>query len=392
MDSLFSSTLSNPFGTSDYFNPLKNNNENSFSSGFHSDLESRLYSSLQRVSGGQDAGAVAEIESTDFSPEKIAERVISFVSNALDTRASSEIERQSLLAQAREGVEQGINEAREILSSTGNISDDAGENIEETRQLIFNGLDKLATVADTEDHDVNKTSITDTQSSILSASSQSSRQASIQIETQDGDLVTIDISSFSSTSINQLNVSNDDVTLSAFQKSSKYNFDFNYTIQGELDSGEREAIDDLLKDVNKVAKKFFNGDVQDAFNKALSLGIDGEELAAFSLDLNYSRTTEVITAYQSIENIASEQTTAEPVASIADAVNYAEEINNIIHTSPEKLPFNNSVVASIDLFTLFIEQQFEPATEVENDTVSLLKQLLEHLGTVEFTQDAISHS
>lgn len=385
MDSLFSSISSQPFGRSNFFNPLinKHNEDKLFNSSL-SVLESKLYSSFQKMSGRQVIEPAAKTDSSDFSPQKIAERIVSFVSDTLDTRASSDLERQSLLAQAREGIEQGINEARDILFSTGNLSDAADEKIDQTRQLIFKGLDELASTQNSvtpDNNNQNQINNTNTEAAIFSASSQSSRQASIQIETQDGDLVTIEGSSFSSSSFSQANITTDTHNMTAYQKSSEYNFEFKYSIEGNLDQGERDAIDDLLKDVNKVAKRFFNGNIQSAFNKALDLDIDGKQLAAFSLDLDYSRRTEVIASYQTIENIAAQQTDleTEPVANLSDAVNYAEEVSDVISKPPAEVPFNEPQIASANLYSLIIEQQLELINEVRTDSVNLLKQFLEQL-------------
>ena len=120
-------------------------------------------------------------------------------------------------------MNRGINEARDVLLSSGSLSDAESERIDETKQLIFNGLDKLIDVDNAESHDDNISSA-GIQTSVFSASEQSSRQASIQIETLDGDQVSIDVSSFSSASFTQGNASTDNVTLSAFRKSNEYNF------------------------------------------------------------------------------------------------------------------------------------------------------------------------
>lgn len=389
MDALVSAILPGNFEPANLFKPLKSNtNENNAFTKIQSLLESKLNSSLQKTAGIQTIEATiaepntgATTSATEFSPQKVAERVLSFVSNALDARASTDVERQNLLSLAREGVEQGVNDALGILSSSGNLSDDIRSEIDETRALIFTGLDELSGLQQLVDDGArNEFGIVNNQANFISTSDQLSRQTSIQIETQDGDQVSINIASFSSFSFNQASASNGNTAITASQLNISSTSEFNYTVEGELDDGEREAINNLLNNVSEVAKKFFDGNLQDAFDKALSLNINAEELAAFTLDLNYSRSTEVVTAYQTIENNIPEQTFANPAAGIADIIDYAKEVSDIINNPPTDTVFNNPAVANKDLYDLFIEQQRQSVVETNNDTTNLLKQLLSHLG------------
>ena len=66
-------------------------------------------------------------------------------------------------------------------------------------------------------------------------------------------------------------------------------------VDGDLNEDELAAIGDLLGKVDDIATKFFSGDVQAAFSAAGSLGVDSDQIAAYRLNLTYSR--KVTSAY-----------------------------------------------------------------------------------------------
>jgi hypothetical protein len=63
----------------------------------------------------------------------------------------------------------------------------------------------------------------------------------------------------------------------------------NIEVDGDLNEDELAAIGDLLGKIDDIATKFFSGDVQAAFSAAGSLGVDSDQIAAYRLNLTYSR-------------------------------------------------------------------------------------------------------
>ncbi len=57
-------------------------------------------------------------------------------------------------------------------------------------------------------------------------------------------------------------------------------------VKGNLNADELEAIEDLVADVDAIAKEFFQGDIQKAFAAANQLGFDSEQIANFALKLS----------------------------------------------------------------------------------------------------------
>jgi hypothetical protein len=57
-------------------------------------------------------------------------------------------------------------------------------------------------------------------------------------------------------------------------------------VKGNLNADELEAIEELVADVDAIAKEFFQGDIQKAFAAANQLGFDSEQIANFALKLS----------------------------------------------------------------------------------------------------------
>ena len=71
-------------------------------------------------------------------------------------------------------------------------------------------------------------------------------------------------------------------------------------VNGDLNADEQKAIGDLLGKVDDIATQFFSGDVQAAFSAAGSLGVDSDQIAAYRLNLTYSRK---IAAYGAVASV-----------------------------------------------------------------------------------------
>lgn len=124
-----------------------------------------------------------------------------------------------------------------------------------------------------------------------SVSIEQTRAALIEVTTNDGDIVTVDIAS-----IIQAKKDTD-------AKGVEYSFDSaqssGYIVEGELDVGELKALDELLDQVDALATAFFDGNVGAAFQSALSLGFDAGEIASFSVALSESTSVDLTSRYLS---------------------------------------------------------------------------------------------
>ena len=175
--------------------------------------------------------------------------------------------------------------------------------IDSTESLIFQGLDNLES-ASIETPRQQQIGQLVSESASRSTQFKQSSQASIEIMTRDGDKIEVNYSAIIQSASNQSYSTNQNGTSASFELSSASSSAFQFSVQGNLDAGERQAINDLLSNVGDLAQQFFNGDVQAAFNSAQELGFDSGELKSFALDFQQSTYVEVAQTYQRTEQIS----------------------------------------------------------------------------------------
>ena len=99
-----------------------------------------------------------------------------------------------------------------------------------------------------------------------------------------------------------------------------------FRVEGELDEEEHEAIRQLVGQVDELAVKFFQGDVQAALDHALEFGFNDPEIASFSLELGYSLEAYAATSYRAIQTLAA----PEAEADLTPAIELRDEVNELI--------------------------------------------------------------
>lgn len=138
------------------------------------------------------------------------------------------------------------------------------------------------------------------------------RQDSIdlQLRTQDGDIVNITFfasqagaSGSRSRSIT-LGESNTQIDITRQFSSYFGQTELQLSVIGEIDDQEFAALESLLGQANEIANAFFNGEDVKAFNQALTLDIDSEEIANFSLDLQSRELQQSTQRYREIAGLA----------------------------------------------------------------------------------------
>ena len=284
---------------------------------------------------GLQPGALAG-KASDYSPEKVAERVLGFIDQRLRSEAASgadSAQLQKVLSQARDGVEQGFAEARKILDGLGVLGGQVAANIDDTYKRIqdgFAGLDQAyATPPAT----------TTTGSTAVAAYSErfaaQAQTFELNITTRDGDKLRIAVAqasaSYSQTSVAAASNGSGSAVQINQQSSSLQMAGFQVSIEGELDDEERAALDKLFGQVAELSDKFYAGDLSGAFDQAMKLHLDGEQLASMSLQLTQTRVRQATDAYSAV---------AEQGGQAASAVNpslidYAQGLLEALRSSSE---------------------------------------------------------
>ncbi|SEG33460.1 DUF5610 domain-containing protein [Marinobacterium lutimaris] len=249
---------------------------------------------------GMDADGLRSLKAEDFTPEKVADRISGFVASGLEAaraRGASEERLQSMYEAAVSGVKKGFEDAREILDNLQLLDGELAEQVKQTETLTFEALDALAPGTD------EVSGAMATRKSIIERF-QNAEDMELNVTTRDGDEVRITFSrnqsyesAYASASDGKGN------SASVFSLSRSEYSEYSFSVSGDLDVDEAEALQSLIKDVSSLADEFFDGDVQKAFEQSKSLSFDTSELASMSLDMSYSRQYAAASSYEQVGQI-----------------------------------------------------------------------------------------
>lgn len=253
---------------------------------------------------GEEGIELQGLQAEDFTPEKVSERILGFVSGRILSEQDKD-KQAELMSQAREGIERGFDQAKDILESLDVLNGKVKDDISSTYDLIQQGLgrleDQMNGVVSNELETKQEASGQVQQASMQNSYSRN-ENTQIEIITNDGDKVLIDVFKQQSAQSSQSYSRNDEGMAYSESRNISASTGLSYQVQGELDEDEQKAIDDLLKDIARVSDSFFSGEVQNAFDLAVKMDFDSEELTRFSLNMDYQETRQVaISTYNNVQ-------------------------------------------------------------------------------------------
>jgi hypothetical protein len=344
--------------------------------------------------------SVAESKSVNsslFDFEEIAKNVLNFVGGAIknaQNKGANDSELNSLLEQASYGVLKGIKLAEQDLA--GFLNEDITTGIENSKNLIEKGIasirDKTFNSDATTTNESVKALALDESTSVSYANQ---KVGELIIRTRDGNEVKLtfddfrqfDFSQTQAQLINQERPSaekeisaetqpvelnqqaiqskpavktNDEplvdpiaagaekeqvatIPVNVEQNAVFYqDSSLSFSVKGELDEDELKAISQLVVDTNELAEEFFNGDIETAFNQALDLGFDQQELAGFALQLTKVENTRVIKAYETISRFDEDNTDNDPAKAVKPVADYLDKLLNVLEGSRRQFENSNS--------------------------------------------------
>ncbi len=271
-------------------------------------LNHQILASLNSYLKTNGASPIQALDPGDFTPEKVSERILGFVGTAINAaraNGADEEKLQEMMAQAREGIEKGFNEAREILTGLGVFEGKIKDNADRTYDLIQQGLDRLEGKPPEEAQR--------TEALAVASSSHNERSFALEIRTQDGDLITLTMESMRSSSQSASLEQNADGFRFTSTHETQARDSIQFSVEGNLDKDERKALNELIKKVDHFADKFFDGGVPNLLHHASKLGFDSEEIAGFSLSLSQVETHQASVAYRDIEQLGNNDDTADKI-------------------------------------------------------------------------------
>ena len=252
-----------------------------------------------------------------FDFEKVARNVLKFVGGVIRGAANggaSEEKLNGLFSQAREGVSRGFAMAEKDLA--GFMNEEIEQGMTKSRDLIDTGINDLET-----DIFGRQQPNAVTLSSLNAVAASDEKSGSWLIRTKDGDEVSFSFESLRSFQASQqLNFQaqasqeqsggsgeqGENNFSASYQQQTSYQYyersGISFSLKGELDEDELESIADLVGQVQDLADTFYSGDIDKAFEEALSLGFDDKELVGYALQLNRTTQTEVLKTYENIQH------------------------------------------------------------------------------------------
>ncbi|CAN7514384.1 DUF5610 domain-containing protein [Pseudomonas sp. LjRoot71] len=252
---------------------------------------------------GLEPGALAG-KANDYTPEKVAGRILGFIEQRLQSEQAAGADPsklQGLLEQARSGVEKGFAEARKILDGMGVLQGKVASDIDDTYQKIQDGFSAL-------DKRFNPSTPASTGNVAVAAYSErfaaKAETFEMQVTTRDGDRLRISIAQASANwSQSGAAASSDGKTSSLVASSQSGSLQigaWQVSVEGELDDEERGALEKLFGQVQDLSNKFYAGDLSGAFDRAMALEMDGEQLASMSLRLTQTTVRQATDAYSAV--------------------------------------------------------------------------------------------
>lgn len=280
-------------------------------------------------------GLTASAEYNTFEPltaEKVSNNILGFIERRLQldvAEGASQEELQARLEAGLAGFKKGFAEASEKLEALSLLSPEIKADIGKTYDLVLEGIDELrskfiqSTAMDAAESKSNQPAdIVKTEESKKSPAKLNvpeflpatsgylgygnyeygrAREFSFALTTKEGDKVTIKATSSEGFAVEAGRAGRGDNSVNALNASYSASQSFSLSIEGELSEDELGAINDLLGKVNDLASEFFDGDLDVAFDQAMSMGYDAEQIGSFSLNLAQAEIQQVTQAYQAFE-------------------------------------------------------------------------------------------
>ncbi|MEP2653068.1 MAG: DUF5610 domain-containing protein [Paraglaciecola sp.] len=324
-------------------------------------------------------------EESLFNFEQVTKNVVNFVTGAItnaQNKGASDEELNALFDQALSGVLRGVELAEQDLA--GFMNDDIAEGISQSKDLIQQGIEQLRKKVFG-----NETELSNSEKSDVLVSTDISNlkleQGELYIRTKDGDQVLLTFDDIEQLDISQKDIlekveedseeitpivpqlttelqsqtAEDDLDSLITEDAEVVNVDepeestvlqqsavyfqessLSFSVKGELDKAELEAIADLVADTYELAEEFFNGDIETAFNQALELGFDEQELTGFALQLTKVENTQVIKTYETVSRYDNDNAESEPAKAVSPVADYLDKLLNVLDGS--RAQFDNS--------------------------------------------------
>ncbi|RYZ89560.1 MAG: hypothetical protein EOO68_25305, partial [Moraxellaceae bacterium] len=255
-----------------------------------------LTQAYEKIAGKVAAPTAAYADQEPMTANKAASTILGFIERRLKmdvAEGATQEQLQSRLEAGLAGFKKGFAEAAEQLKALSQFSPEVEADVADTYKQVLDGVDALRAtfIAGTTSADATQANAPKiaAPASVKNIAVQQglyeyaeARDFKFQLTTKEGDTVSIRASSSVGVSV-AASRDNNGISVNG-SKSSSSNFEL--SIEGDLNDDELKAIDELLGRVDKLAGQFYAGNLDDVFDKAVSLGYDDQQIANYSLNLS----------------------------------------------------------------------------------------------------------
>lgn len=183
-----------------------------------------------------------------------------------------------------------IVETASYVRDTAGVQDDIDE-IDDTVARVDSGLAKLE-----DEVAANRKS----SASVLDVDTRTKQRSTIQIRTQEGDVVKLSLKRMDSLSATDVAVAEDNMFVSSTEVEVSSRSRMRVRVEGDLNESELAAIQNVFAQAQLMADEFFGGDIGAAFNLAAGFEFDTEQLARVNMRFRMRQVTNV--AYSEVAN------------------------------------------------------------------------------------------
>ncbi|GEM_PF-2546351 len=365
-------------------------------------MNNEVLDALRQVLQVEGVEPDAQAGAEDFTPEKVADRILGYVESALNQRDLSGQERSDLLDQARAAIEEGFQQADQVLEGLGVLEGEVAGDVRRTYDLVMHGLDRLreaggsaaaegGTQPEADQGGETGGAAAPAATALFDASFTRTRSASLRVDTLDGDVVRIEFSRQSSLDATGVSATAGNGGVRSFQVGASSGSSLTVSVQGELDEAEQQAIEQFIKRAGKLADRFFEGRTQAAFAGLGKLEFDAGELAGYSLNLSQTRTATVVGAYRQVaalppagaapEPPAADQQNAPAGTALPEAAAYGAEVGGLLNEAGSQTRLAEPARAAADLFGRLLDGQAgESIDSLRRDAMDMLKALVKQMA------------
>ncbi|MFT5593273.1 MAG: hypothetical protein ACI8SR_001645 [Oceanicoccus sp.] len=223
-----------------------------------------------------------------FDVDAVIDSVMQHVGKRINqarANGASDEDLQSMFNAARSGVETGFKQAREQIDALNKLNEPLAEKINSAEQGIYDGIDELEKSTFNPQAEIVKSNTGE----YAKAYERTSNSFEFELTTQEGDVVKIQAMSNYESYQEALKARGDSKELYASYSEQNNSSGFNLLVEGDLNDEEMAAIESLMSQVNDLANEFYTGDLGTAFDMAMNLTSDADQIAEFSLDLKQTQ-------------------------------------------------------------------------------------------------------